>query len=42
MDGMTDERGASAVFRLRLPDGSIRLASGHARSGPGLASWSRG
>ncbi len=31
---MSDERGAPAVFRLRLPDGSIRLASGHARSGP--------
>lgn len=31
---MTDERGAPAVFRLRLPDGSIRLAAGHARSGP--------
>ena len=31
---MTDERGAPAVFRLRLPDASIRLATGHARSGP--------
>jgi 2-dehydro-3-deoxy-D-arabinonate dehydratase len=31
---VSDERGAPAVFRLRLPDGSIRLASGHARSGP--------
>jgi 2-dehydro-3-deoxy-D-arabinonate dehydratase len=31
---MIDEQGAPAVFRLRLPDRSIRLAAGHARSGP--------
>ena len=31
---MTDQRGAPAVFRLRLGDGSTRLAAGHARSGP--------
>ncbi len=31
---MIDERGAPAVFRLRLPDGTIGLAAGHARSGP--------